>query len=171
MAERRTIDEHLADIFWERCSAAIVDLPATLNPETAPASLLPWIGWAHGLQYMLTSWDEATQRSVVAEAVRLVRERGTPAALMRAVESAGGLLNLVEWWQHPDGILERGTWLAEAEADPGSILVPLEQREYVEAIRLVVPLSRPGNVGVVVRPRTDIRHASRARIVLRVTYT
>lgn len=171
MAERATLDEHLADIFWERLSAAIVDLPATLDPATAPTELLPWIGWAHGLQYMLASWDVATQRSVVAEAVRLVRERGTPAALLRAVESAGGQLDLIEWWQHPDGILAPGTWLAEAEADPGSSLVPIAQREYAEAIRLVVPLSRPGNVGVIVRPQTDIRHALRARLVLRVTYT
>lgn len=94
---------------------AVPDAVATLwNPATCPATLLPWLAWALSVEEWDETWDEATQRRVVAASIEIHRRKGTVAAVKKALTSLGHRGQLVEWWQtEPPGTPH--TFLAEIE--------------------------------------------------------
>lgn len=100
---------------------AAIDVPIDMlwNPADCPLSLLPWLAWALSVDDWDTSWDESTQRAVVAAAIEIHRKKGTVAAVRAAITSLGHTGRLVEWWQtEPRGTPH--TFSAEVEiADRG----------------------------------------------------
>lgn len=75
------------------------------NPWTIPAALLPWLAWALSVDEWDKTWDEATQRRVIAASIGIHRKKGSVAAVRAALTSIGHSSRLIEWWQQePRGI-------------------------------------------------------------------
>lgn len=70
------------------------------NPDTCPASLLPYLAWSLSVDRWDTAWSEETKRNVVRSAFFVHQRKGTIAALRRVVEPLGYLFQVEEWWQH-----------------------------------------------------------------------
>lgn len=77
----------------EGATARISDVPVLVrnvwNPQTCPASLLPWLSWALRVNEWDSSWPEATQRAVIASSARVHRVKGTVASIKDALAAAG----------------------------------------------------------------------------------
>ncbi|MCU7933734.1 MAG: phage tail protein I [Candidatus Thiodiazotropha sp. (ex Dulcina madagascariensis)] len=69
--------------------AFIDDLNNLWNPATCRIDLLPYLAWALGVDEWDPDWDEATQRTMVAEAHAVHAIKGTPAAIKRVLSLAG----------------------------------------------------------------------------------
>lgn len=69
--------------------AYIDDLANLWNPATCRIDLLPYLAWALGVDEWDPDWDEATQRTIVAEAHAVHAIKGTPAAVKRVLSLAG----------------------------------------------------------------------------------
>lgn len=91
------------------------DVIATLwDAERCPVRLLPWLAWALSVDEWDETWDEATQRRVIAASIDIHRKKGTVAAVRAALTCLGHTGRLVEWWQTtPPGVPH--TFHAEVE--------------------------------------------------------
>lgn len=91
------------------------DVIATLwDAERCPVRLLPWLAWALSVDEWDETWDEATQRRVIAASIDIHRKKGTVAAVRDALTCLGHTGRLVEWWQTtPPGVPH--TFQAEVE--------------------------------------------------------
>ncbi|WP_178860848.1 phage tail protein I [Thiomicrorhabdus cannonii] len=87
----------------EQATARIEDVPVGIrdlwNPDTCPASLLPWLAWALSLDTWDKNWTDEVKRKVCASAVSVHRKKGTIAALKRALTSLNHDVAVVEWHQ------------------------------------------------------------------------
>ncbi|PRC90976.1 phage tail protein I [Solimicrobium silvestre] len=59
------------------------------NPQTCPITLLPWLAWAVGVEEWDSTWPEQLQRDVVASTRAIRQQKGTPAAVKRALSAVG----------------------------------------------------------------------------------
>ncbi|MEB0137990.1 MULTISPECIES: phage tail protein I [unclassified Undibacterium] len=77
----------------EQSSARLGDIPFRLRdnwqPERCPSNLLPWLAWAVGVEEWDSNWPESMQRDVIASARRIRQQKGTPAAVKRALLALG----------------------------------------------------------------------------------
>lgn len=85
----------------EAATARIGDVPAPLrdvwNPDTCPASMLPWLAWAFGVDEWDAGWSDEAKRNTIRNAVMIQRRKGTVWAIKRAIADAGyGHSQLVE---------------------------------------------------------------------------
>ncbi|MGO4521115.1 phage tail protein I [Dyella sp. 2RAF44] len=69
------------------------------NAWTCPESLLPWLAWALSVDTWRPEWPEYIKRSRVAKAIEIQRHKGTVKSVRDVVESFGGAVEIVEWWQ------------------------------------------------------------------------
>ncbi len=71
--------------------AAIDSLPLPIKqiryPHQCPANLLPWLAWDYSVDIWDSAWSEQTQRDVIDASVFVHRHKGTPAAVLRALEA------------------------------------------------------------------------------------
>jgi phage tail-like protein len=79
------LESLLAPIEW-----TIENFDLFLDPQTAPASFLQWLGNWFGLTFD-DSWSEAQQRTLLREAHALYKMRGTAWALGRLLEIYTGI--------------------------------------------------------------------------------
>ncbi|EJK0523150.1 phage tail protein I [Salmonella enterica] len=79
------------------------DLPGDIriikNPDTCPASLLPWLAWEYAVTYWNPDWTEAQKRAVVKAAAWQNKHRGTRGAVNRALLTVGFESRLQEWFE------------------------------------------------------------------------
>jgi len=95
-------------------NALQVPIDTLWNPATCPVSHLPWLAWALSVDDWDITWDETTQRRVIAASIEIHRRKGTVAAVRAAITMLGHTGRLVEWWQTtPPGVPH--TFLAEVE--------------------------------------------------------
>lgn len=59
------------------------------NPWTCPASHLPWLAYACGVDEWSLDWPEETQRTAIASAMEIASHRGTVWAVREALRAAG----------------------------------------------------------------------------------
>ncbi|AXF38224.1 putative tail protein II [Ralstonia phage phiRSP] len=89
--------------------ARISDVPADgaramWNPDTCPASLLPWMAWAFGVDFWEPSWSEEQKRGAIKSAVAVQRYKGTIGAVKEAMGALGFAVTIQEWFQMiPEG--------------------------------------------------------------------
>ena len=97
------------------------EIIATLwNPATCPASTLPWLAWALSVDEWDPTWDETTQRRVIAASIDIHRHKGTVDAVRKALTALGHAGKLTEWWQMtPRGVPH--TFIADVEVDQRGI--------------------------------------------------
>ncbi len=74
------------------------------NPETCPASVLPWLAWALSVDDWDTSWTEDQQRWIIASSLTIHKHKGTIGAVKSAMEGLGFSVQIQEWFnQIPAG--------------------------------------------------------------------
>lgn len=59
------------------------------SPQTCPAGILPWLGWALSVDDWDPTWPEQTQRNVIAASIENHRRKGTIGALRQALSRIG----------------------------------------------------------------------------------
>ncbi|MEN3260060.1 phage tail protein I [Sodalis endosymbiont of Spalangia cameroni] len=126
----------------EKVTARISDIPVELHQlwdaDTCPAALLPHLAWALSVDRWDKNWPEAVRRQVIKAAWQIHRQKGTIAALKRAVEPLGYIIRVIEWWQTGD---EPGTF----RLDVGVLENGITEAMYQELERLIAdakPVSR-----------------------------
>lgn len=88
--------------------ARISDVPVLVrevwNPDTAPASVLPWLAWAFSVDDWDANWTDAQKRNVIKQSVYSQRIKGTIGAVTRQLAALGYTIQILEWWQQaPEG--------------------------------------------------------------------
>jgi phage tail P2-like protein len=67
------------------------------DPETCPASILPWLAWTLSVDDWDPQWPEGTKRSAIAASIMVHQKKGTAGAVKAALVAAGyGDATLVE---------------------------------------------------------------------------
>jgi len=67
------------------------------NPDTCPASLLPWLAWAMHVDYWELAEIESQQRDAIRVSVAAHRYKGTPWSLREIVQKLGfGNIHIIE---------------------------------------------------------------------------
>lgn len=83
--------------------ARISDVPVLVrevwNPDTAPASVLPWLAWAFSVDDWDANWTDAQKRNVIKQSVYSQRIKGTIGAVTRQLAALGYTIQILEWWQ------------------------------------------------------------------------
>lgn len=69
------------------------------NPQTCPAAILPYLGWALAISHWDTAWSEAEKREAVAKAIPFHKITGTRAAVEQVLARFSPLLTITEWWE------------------------------------------------------------------------
>lgn len=59
------------------------------DAQRCPVALLPWLAWALSVDEWDESWPAARKRQAVQQSVQLHRKKGTPWAVLRALEVRG----------------------------------------------------------------------------------
>jgi phage tail P2-like protein len=59
------------------------------SPQTCPAGILPWLGWALSVDEWDPTWPEQTQRNVIQASIENHRRKGTIGALRQALSRIG----------------------------------------------------------------------------------
>ncbi|MCJ8272009.1 MAG: phage tail protein I [Psychrosphaera sp.] len=89
------------------------------NAQTCPADLLSYLAQAVAVDFWDHRWSEQQKRGVIENALEIHRLKGTPAALLIALENRGIDATVREWWQQRDP----QWWLPPTQAQPGTIVV------------------------------------------------
>ncbi|TAL53816.1 phage tail protein I [Pandoraea sp.] len=92
------LERHVSAVTAE-LGALRVPLRALMNPDTCPASLLPWLAWHLGIDAWKDYWPEQVKRARVRAAIPVARRKGTAAAVRDAVAAFGANIVVREWWQ------------------------------------------------------------------------
>ncbi|RNM26758.1 phage tail protein I [Dickeya undicola] len=119
-------------------SALSVPIRQVWNPDTCPASFLPYLAWAFSVDRWDEHWPEAVKRQVIKDAFFIHRHKGTLSALRRVVEPFGYLIRITEWWQ-------TGGTPGTFRLDIGVQDVGITEETYLELERLIAnakPVSR-----------------------------
>lgn len=131
--------------------SSAVDMPIPVrdawNPDTCPAQLLPWLAWAFSVDEWQDGWTVEEQRAVIRNALFIHQHKGTLAALKRAVEPLGYIIQITEYRQAKDTTAPFSFALDVAVTDKGineTIYQQLEKlvnayknvRSYMRALTL-----------------------------------
>lgn len=109
------------------------------DPYKCPAELLPWLAWAVSVDQWVDSWPERTKRKVIDESIEVHRYKGTPHAVMRALDALGVNTSIVEWW-HEGGSGTPGTMTVTAlineniSSDDDGLITPRMLSMITEAV-------------------------------------
>jgi phage tail P2-like protein len=94
----RAVDRASAD----RLAALPAVVASLWNAETCPPAILPWLAWAMSVDEWNEEWGVDKKRAVIAESRLIHQQKGTPAAIRRALTAIG----------QPDAIVvERGDYV------------------------------------------------------------
>lgn len=99
-----TITEVNLDEAFSRIENVPTPARTTIDPDNAPASILPWMAWAQSVDNWEVDWTEPQKRAVIKAAYAVHRQKGTVFALRAALEALGYELIVQEWYQQiPQG--------------------------------------------------------------------
>ncbi len=81
------------------------DLPTlnryVVNPDLAPAHILPWLAWALSVDDWSDSWSEQIRRNVIKASVEVHRKKGTIGALKKALQVFNYTnIKVEEWFEY-----------------------------------------------------------------------
>ncbi len=81
------------------------DLPTlncyVVNPDLAPAHILPWLAWALSVDDWSDSWSEQVRRNVIKASVEVHRKKGTIGALKKALQAFNyENVKVEEWFEY-----------------------------------------------------------------------
>jgi phage tail P2-like protein len=100
------------------------------DAEEIPADILPWLGWAVGVDRWSRRWPDEAKRAAINEAIPIRRLRGTVWAVRRALEVLGYTdVEILEHarqdaeWRAAGGRYIDGAWLLNDDVILGGDLV------------------------------------------------
>lgn len=74
------------------------------NPQTCPASLLPWLAWSFSVDDWDSDWSEQQKRDSIAAAISVQQIKGTIGSVRTALAALGIDARIQEWFnQIPAG--------------------------------------------------------------------
>jgi len=74
------------------------------NPQTCPASLLPWLAWSFSVDDWDSSWSDQQKRDTIAAAIEVQQIKGTIGSVRSALAALGIDARVQEWFnQIPEG--------------------------------------------------------------------
>lgn len=81
------------------------DLPTlnryVVNPDLAPANILPWLAWALSVDDWSDSWSEQIRRNVIKASIEVHRKKGTIGALKKALQAFNYTnIKVEEWFEY-----------------------------------------------------------------------
>lgn len=81
------------------------DLPTlnryVVNPDLAPAHILPWLAWALSVDDWSDNWSETIRRNVIKASVDIHRKKGTIGALKKALQAFNYTnIKVEEWFEY-----------------------------------------------------------------------
>lgn len=81
------------------------DLPVlnrfVVNPNLAPAHILPWLAWALSVDDWSDSWPEQIRRNVIKASVEVHKKKGTIGALKKALQAFNYTnIKVEEWFEY-----------------------------------------------------------------------
>ena len=124
-----------------RCAPITPMARALWDPQTCPASLLPWLAWTFSVDRWRATWPESTKRAVVAAAMGVHRRKGTVAAVRQAVEALGTVLSVREWFEYGgDPYTARIEAYTDDVADDGTGLTPEVLADLLAIIEYTAPV-------------------------------
>lgn len=59
------------------------------DPDTCPASMLPWLAWAFGVDEWDPVWSDEAKRNVIRNSVEVQRRKGSIWSIKRVIADAG----------------------------------------------------------------------------------
>ncbi|RLM23691.1 phage tail protein I [Brenneria alni] len=121
-----------------RLSRLPVDLNTLWNADKCPVELLPYLAWALSVDRWDKRWSEQTKRQVIKAAWLVHRQKGTIAAIRRAIEPFGYLVRVIEWFQNGG---EPGTFQLAVGVNEQGITDEI-YRELEQLIEQAKPCSR-----------------------------
>lgn len=84
-------------------TARALDIPIPVremwNPDTCPATHLPWLAWAFSVDDWDSAWTETQKRAVVRASYTVHRHKGTVGAVRSALAALGYATEMSEWFQ------------------------------------------------------------------------
>lgn len=96
--------ERALELATLRLGTVPAPLRSLWNPDTCPASLLPWLAWALSIDAWKSYWPLHIKRARVRAALDIQRRKGTADSVRQVVAAFGGAVQLREWWeQTPPG--------------------------------------------------------------------
>lgn len=126
----------IIESIWEPLEQRQSYIELYFNPRTCPAALLPWLsGWLDMPIDRL--WPEARQRAILAEALDLLRWRGTRFGLSRMIELSTGLT--------PEILDEPG----QSFVMRVRVTVPPSHQVDRQALDLLIQSHKPAHVGYI----------------------
>ncbi|WP_413874166.1 phage tail protein I [Albidovulum sp.] len=81
--------ETALEIATERAGSVAVPVGDLWNPATCPPAMLPWLAWALSVDGWNAEWTEAEKRAAIAASIGIHRRKGTVAAILAGMETAG----------------------------------------------------------------------------------
>lgn len=91
--------QHALAATMARISAIPMPLGDLYNPATCSTASLPWLAWAFSCDAWDSAWSESQKRQTIADSVYIHRQKGTPAAMRRALAALDYPAKLEEWHQ------------------------------------------------------------------------
>ncbi len=73
------------------------------NPAKCPKNLLPYLAGQLGVDFWSEEFNEEYQRRICEKALQINNYRGTIGSLKLVVEALGMGLEVIEWFQYPEG--------------------------------------------------------------------
>lgn len=152
-----TAIEQAIEAAASRAADLPVEIRTTWNPDTCPASLLPWLAWALSIDSWKPEWPEAVKRARVKNAVAIQRRKGTAKSVLDTVNAFGAGLSIREWWQtSPPGtphtfelVLSMGASVPNTAAYQQDIIDAIEKTKPVRShFTLTAGLSATGSMGL-----------------------
>ncbi|BEN26819.1 TPA: phage tail protein I [Serratia marcescens] len=122
----------------EKATTLPVPLRTLWDPGTCPPALLPYLAWALSVDRWDASWSTEAKRDAIRQSYFIHRHKGTIAALRRAVEPLGYLIQVIEWWQDGE---QPGTFRADIGVHEEGITEEMYQ-ELERVIADAKPVSR-----------------------------
>jgi len=124
-ALERRIEQVSADLV-----AATAPLDDLWDAQRMPAHMLPWLGWATGVDHWSADWSEQVKRDAIDEAIPIRRKRGTVWAVRRALEALGfSDVEILEHakqdaaWREAGGLYIDSSWSLDGSEVLGGDLV------------------------------------------------
>jgi len=89
----------------ERSFKGSFDLPTlnryVVNPDLAPAHILPWLAWGLSVDDWSDNWSETIRRNVIKASIEVHRKKGTIGALKKALEAFNYTnIKVQEWFEY-----------------------------------------------------------------------
>lgn len=81
--------EHALDDSTARLATPPVEIPKLWQSQNCPITFLPWLAWTVSSDEWLDEWTASQKRAVIAASYQVHAHKGTPYAILSALQALG----------------------------------------------------------------------------------